>query len=609
MSALTYDREHFYLDGKEFRILSGSIHYFRVVPEYWEDRLRKLKECGMNTVTTYTCWNLHERKRGCFDFSGMLDIGAFIDKAKDLGLMVILRPGPYICGEWEMGGLPSWLLGIPGIRLRCCQEDYLAAARDYLKELFRHIRPRLYENGGNVIAVQLENEYGSYGNDSEYLERLAEIYRESGMIGMWFTSDGPGYFMLNGGGYPGIPAAANFGSNPKDNFALLKAARPDQPLFCAEYWNGWFDHWYGEHHSRGASDTAEVYEEMLQMGANVNFYMFHGGTNFGLMNGANFENGNLCPTVTSYDYNAPLTESGDLTEKYYAVRAVNEKLFGPLEPLTVRNLPRSSYGRVEFTQTAALFEQLSALTAPVVSPYPQTMEEIGQNYGLLLYRTVLGKRMEELELTIDGLGDRASIYRNRKFLGIMENTGKRMDPVRLGNGDGEETVLDILVENLGRVNYGGHILDRKGIERGVRLANQYLFGWTMYPFDPMEYSAYPGTGKALNLAECLTWSEGAEYAGVEDEKGPVFYKGELRIDCPQENPGDTFLKTEGFGKGYVWVNGFLLGRYWNTAGPQRTLYIPGPLLHPGENELILLELDGFTGEGTPGVTLTDQEEL
>ena len=609
MSALTYDREHFYLDGKEFCILSGSIHYFRIVPEYWEDRLRKLKECGMNTVTTYTCWNLHERKRGCFDFSGMLDIGAFIDKAKDLGLMVILRPGPYICGEWEMGGLPSWLLGIPGIGLRCCQEDYLTAAGDYLKELFVHIRPRLYENGGNVIAVQLENEYGSYGNDSEYLERLAEIYRESGMTGMWFTSDGPGYFMLNGGGYPGTLAAANFGSNPKDNFALLKSARPDQPLFCAEYWNGWFDHWYGEHHSRGASDTAKVYEEMLRMGANVNFYMFHGGTNFGLMNGANFENGNLCPTVTSYDYNAPLTESGDLTEKYYAVRAVNEKLFGPLEPLTVRNLPRSSYGKVEFTQTAALFEQLSALTAPVVSPYPQTMEEIGQNYGLLLYRTVLGKRMEELELTIDGLGDRASIYRNRKLLGIMENTGKRMDPVRLGNGEGEETVLDILVENLGRVNYGGHILDRKGIERGVRLANQYLFGWTMYPFDPMEYSAYPGTGNARNLAECLTWSEEAEHAGAENEKGPVFYKGELRIDGTRDSYGDTFLKTEGFGKGYVWVNGFLLGRYWNTAGPQRTLYLPGPLLHSGENELILLELDGFTGEGTPGVILTDQEEL
>ncbi len=605
MSALTYDNEHFYLDGKEFRILSGSIHYFRVVPEYWEDRLRKLKECGMNTVTTYTPWNLHERKQGCFDFSGMLDIGAYIDKAKELGLMVILRPGPYTCGEWEMGGLPSWLLRIPGIRLRCCQEDYLEAVRNYFKELFKYIRPRLYENGGNIIAVQLENEYGSYGNDSEYMERVAEIYREFGMTGMWFTSDGPGYFMLNGGGYPGCLAAANFGSNPKDNFALLRAARPNQPLFCAEYWNGWFDHWYEEHHSRGASDTAQVYEEMLRMGANVNFYMFHGGTNFGLMNGANFENGHLCPTVTSYDYNAPLTESGDLTEKYLAVRAVNEKLFGPLEPMTVRNLPRHAYGRVEFTQSAALFDQLSALSKPVVSSYPQTMEEIGQNYGLLLYRTVLKKRMEVLELSIDELNDRALIYRNRKRLGIMENTGKRMDDIRLGVAENEECVLDVLVENLGRVNYGGHILDRKGIGRGVRLANQYLFGWTMYPFDPMEYSVYPGTGDSGLLADSIAWSDVTEYAGLEEERGPVFYRGSLQVECAQ----DTFLKTEGFAKGYVWVNGFLLGRYWNTAGPQKTLYVPGPLLHPGENELILLELDGFAGEGHPGVWLTDQEEL
>lgn len=288
MGILTVDGEHFLMDGEKTTIISGTIHYFRVIPEYWEDRLKKLKACGFNTVETYTCWNLHERREGMFDFTGGLDIAKFLDIAKGLGLNVILRPGPYICAEWDMGGLPSWLLTYPQMRFRCNDRLFLEKVRNYYKELFRYITPRLSTNGGNVIAIQIENEYGSYGDDKEYLNALTDIVKENQVDCLLFTSDGTADFMLNGGLIDNVLATANFGSNPAGNFAQLRKFRPEQPLMCTEYWNGWFDHWYEEHHTRTSIDTAEVLDEMLSSGASVNFYMFHGGTNFAFTNGANY---------------------------------------------------------------------------------------------------------------------------------------------------------------------------------------------------------------------------------------------------------------------------------------------------------------------------------
>lgn len=585
---ITYDKNGFYKDGEKLQIISGSIHYNRVVPEYWEDRLRKLKECGFNTVETYTCWNLHERKEGQFDFSGILDIDRYISIAENLGLMVIVRPGPYICGEWDMGGLPSWLMNIPGMRIRCYHEGFIEKIRNYYNKLFEILRPHFCTNGGGIIAVQVENEYGSFGDDTGYMEAIANIYRDNGVDVMTFTSDGPGYFMLSGGNLPGILPTVNFGSSPADNFDKLRRFAPDAPLMCTEYWNGWFDHWYEEHHTRESGDTAEVFEQMLDMGAAVNLYMFHGGTNFAFYNGANHD-GNLQPTVTSYDYNCPVSECGDLTDKYYAIRAVIEKKFGELPPLTVCNSIKKAYGSIGLSERAGMFDQIQELSKPVETAYPMTMEELGTDFGFVLYESIMKGPFEELELSIDGLMDRAQIYMDKEFLGVKENTGKRDDHIELGMDFGEQGVLRVLVENLGRVNYGGHIFDKKGITGGIRIANRYHFGYKMYPVTCDDISML--TYEKYNI-EALKAQEGQ----------PYFYKGILKV----EEVHDTFVKLEGWKKGNVFVNGFNIGRYWNEAGPQKTLYVPAPLLRKGENEIVVLELEGTE---RADIEFVDKEQL
>lgn len=581
---LTCKGTEFYLNGNPFRILSGTIHYFRVVPEYWEDRLKKLKACGFNTVETYTCWNLHEPKENEFHFEGILDLVRYIKTAQQLGLYVILRPGPYICAEWDMGGLPSWLLTCPNIRLRCHDEQFLAKVRRYYHKLFSLIRPYLGTNGGNIIAMQVENEYGSFGNDHRYMQDILQIYYDEGIDCLLFTSDGPTHFMLNGGTLPSLLAAVNFGSRPADNFALLRKFAPNQPLFCCEYWNGWFDHWYEEHHMRGADDTAQVLREMLELGASVNLYMFHGGTNFGFYNGANYD-GCLQPTVTSYDYNCPLSENGDMTPKYDAIRQTIFDCLGIRDSTPVQNQPRCAYGTVTLTDSVRMFDQLDRLSHKVSSSYLQTMEQLGQDFGFVLYRTVLSGPFERGELVIDGLHDRALIYVNGRLAGIKERTGKRNDPVFLELGSGETARLDILVENLGRINYGPKLLDEKGILRAVRIGQQQHFGWDMYPIDCKDLSG-------LDF-DCINNPEA---------DGPVFLRGTFSA----EKSMDTFVRLDGFEKGNVFINGFNLGRYFNSAGPQKTLYLPGPLLKQGENELIVLELQKYE---KPAVLLTDEPDL
>lgn len=583
MGVLTTKDDCFLMDGQKTTVLSGAIHYFRVVPEYWEDRLKKLKACGFNTVETYVCWNLHERREGMFNFSGGLDIGKFIDIAKELGLNVILRPGPYICAEWDMGGLPSWLLKYPQMRLRCYDPLFLEKVDHYYQALFSHITPRLATNGGNVIAVQVENEYGSYGNDKQYLAELVNILKKNHVDCLLFTSDGAEKHMLNGGAIDEALATVNFGSNPASNFAALKEFRPNQPLMCTEYWNGWFDHWYEEHHTRSSKDTAEVLDEILSAGASVNFYMFHGGTNFAFTNGANYSNG-YQPTVTSYDYDCLVNECGDLTSKYDQVKAVLEKHFGKAPALSVCNLPKKAYGKVALTKEASLLEHLSDLSAPVKSAYPLTMEELDQDFGFVLYSTTVCGPTEKLPLEIDGLHDRALIFINHELVGIKERTGRRMDEVLIELAAGESIQLDILVENMGRVNYGPKLYDPKGILHGVRIGQQNQFGWQIYPL-PLE-----------NLSQL----QYADLAGK--AKAPVFLSGDFHV----ENPADTFIRLDGFTKGVVFVNGFNIGRYWNTAGPQKTLYIPAPLLRSGKNNITVFELEHYAN---PEVLLTDVSDL
>ncbi len=330
---LTIQNEKFMLNGKPFQIYSGAIHYFRVLPEYWRDRLEKLKAAGFNTVETYVCWNLHEPKKGEFDFTGRLDIERYIKTAQELGLYVIIRPGPYICAEWDFGGLPAWLLKDKNMRLRCNDPVFLQHVSDFYAELFRRLAPLQITQGGNIIAMQVENEYGSYGNDKKYLNRIREIMLENGAEVLLFTADGTQKSMIAGGGIDGVYKTLNFGSRAATAFNALKGVQEHMPRVCMEFWCGWFDHWGGKHHTRGYKAVLKEMNDFFAQHAGFNFYMFHGGTNFGFTAGANHYL-RYSPTITSYDYCALLNEYGDYTPAYHAVRRLmHEKQGLPLGEL------------------------------------------------------------------------------------------------------------------------------------------------------------------------------------------------------------------------------------------------------------------------------------
>ncbi|MBP1991050.1 glycoside hydrolase family 35 protein [Paenibacillus eucommiae] len=572
MAVFQIKNEQFMMDDKPVRLLSGAMHYFRIVPEYWKDRLIKLKACGFNTVETYVAWNVHEPVEGQFHFAGMADLVRFIEIAAELQLHVIVRPSPYICAEWDFGGLPAWLLADPGMRLRCYHEPFLEKVDRYYDVLIPMLKPLLCTHGGPIIAVQIENEYGSYGNDTRYLEYIKQALIVRGVDVPLFTSDGPVDFLLQGGMVPGVLETVNFGTEPQEAFTNLQKVQSGQPLMCTEFWNGNFDHWGEEHHTRDAGEIAQLLDEMLQLGASVNIYMFHGGTNFGFYNGANLAE-SYTPTITSYDYDAPLNEAGDLTEKYAAMRDVLAK-YGRTEVIALPDpIKKMAYGSVAMDQRAALFSSLDQLTAPAYRTNPEPMEMLGQSYGFILYTTRVSGPREENELILQDVHDRALIFVDGVYQGVIDRAGKEGEGKLKLRFPQEGAELSILVENMGRTNFGPYLLDRKGITEGVRLGNQYLFGWTIHTL-PMQ--------DLTRLAfEQVTSNKEA------DDSSPAFYKGTLLVD----ELADTFLELKGWTKGVVFVNGFNLGRYWHI-GPQRTLYVPAPLLREGENEIIVFELHG-----------------
>lgn len=582
MGILTYNEKAFLMDGREYTIISGAIHYFRIPREYWLDRLTKLRECGFNTVETYTCWNLHEKHEGEFDFSGMLDIAEYVKTAESLGLNVILRPGPYICSEWEFGGLPAWLLKYHDMNLRCNDEKFIEKVRRYYHALFGQLDGHFSTQGGGIIMVQIENEYGSYGNDKEYLRAIEGIYRECGVDVTLFTSDGACWWMLGGGTLPDHLCVANFGSHPKENFAMLEKFRPNQPNMCGEYWCGWFDHWYENHHTREADELAGLFRDMIDSGASLNFYMFHGGTNFGFMNGAN-DYGVYEPTITSYDYNALLSEAGDLTPAFHAVRKIIEDKYGALPPLTVKNSEKAAYGKVKLTERAFILDSAPKMVKPIHSAAPKYQEDIGQNFGYTLYSTVVKGPREEMELEYACVHDRAVVFIDGEYKGTIERS-RRNDKVTVKLGVGEEVKMDILVENMGRVNYGPYMGDQKGMV-GIRFGQQLHFGWDMYPMEMDDLTGIPFE------------------AGEGGVTKASFMRGKLNIEG---EPKDTFIRLDGFHHGFVTVNGFNLGRYYNDAGPQKTLYCPAPMLNSGENEIIVFEMDS---SDTDVIEFTDTPEL
>ncbi len=556
----------FLKDGKPIKIISGAVHYFRNMPDTWEDIFKKLKAVGCNCVETYCAWNMHEKKEGEYDFSGILDIARFIKTAQRCGLMVIVRPGPYICAEWEFGGLPWWIQCHEDMEIRCMNKEYIACFDRYLDRLCAEIRPLLCTNGGPIIMVQCENEYGYYGDDKTYLRYLKEGFEKRGIDVPLFTSDGTSEGVLLDGSIEGCLCTLNFGSRVEENFKVHDKLYPAMPKMCMEMWDGWFDAWGDEkHHTTSAEDYAKVVDDMLARGS-LNMYMFIGGTNFGFTSGANHYE-KFAPDVTSYDYDALLTECGDITPKYMAVRRVIQKHLKEDLPDVPENRKKAAYGKVQLMEKLGFFKALPQLSAPIRSDVPKCMEKYGTGYGYIAYQTKLNRDYTDAELSFESLGDRAQIYVNQTLTDILYINDRLQTNFTAKAGD----VLTVLCENMGRTNFGSKMMRKKGIAGRCLIDNKIHFDWNVYPL-PMD-----------NL-ENLTFS-------AEEVLEPsMFYRGTLHVDTPC----DTFLKLENFTKGFVVINGFNLGRYWEI-GPQVTLYVPASVLKTGENEIIVFESDGVKG--------------
>ena len=568
----------FIKDGKPIKIISGAVHYFRNMPDTWSDIFAKLKALGCNCVETYCAWNMHEKVQGEYDFSGILNIAQFIKIAQQYDLMVIVRPGPYICSEWEFGGLPWWIQCYDDMEIRCLNKEYISHFDRYLDHICQEIRPLLCTNGGPIIMVQCENEYGYYGDDKAYLHYLKNGFINRGINVPLFTSDGTSLTDLLDGTINGCLATLNFGSQVTERFQVYNTLFPDSPKMCMEMWDGWFDAWGDEkHHATSAENYATVVDDMLKIGS-ANMYMFIGGTNFGFTSGANHYE-TFTPDVTSYDYDALLTESGDTTKKYYAVRNIIQKYIDYPLPEVPANRPKKAYGKFLLTEKTGFFSNLENLSAPIKSNVPQCMEKYGIGYGYIAYQTVLSRDYVDSVLSIESLGDRAQVYVNQTLMGILYINENLELKIHAKCGD----TLTILCENMGRANFGPKMMRKKGIAGRCLLGGKIHFDWDVYPL-PMD-----------NLAK-LAFSQ------QQFPENTGFYKGSIHID----EPFDTFLKLDNFKKGFVTVNGFNIGRYWEI-GPQKTLYIPKSLLQKGENEFIVFESDGLKGE--PQLELCDTPEL
>ena len=528
--------DQFYLDGKPFQIISGAIHYFRVVPEYWRDRLEKLKAMGANTVETYIPWNMHEPVKGRFVFDGMLDIRKFVLLAQELGLYVILRPSPYICAEWEFGGLPAWLLKEDGMRLRGCYEPFLKHIREYYDALFPVIAPLQVNYGGPVILMQVENEYGYYGEDTAYLETMKQYMLDRGVVVPLVTSDGPMDESLSCGRLPGVLPTGNFGSRTQERFEVLQKYTDGGPLMCTEFWVGWFDHWGNGGHMRGnLEESVQDLDKMLEMG-HVNIYMFEGGTNFGFMNGSNYYD-ELTPDVTSYDYDAVLTEAGDFTEKYRRYREVIGKYTVLPEVTFSTQIRKKAYGKLTCVEKTGLFENLDELSTQVKNTYPIPMEKLDQNYGYILYRSSLEREQNLEKIRLWGANDRANIFVDGRQVATLYDR-QLLEEVQVQvEWETRPARMDILIENMGRVNFGPRMeSQRKGIDGCVQLNGHMHFNWEMYPLP-------------LDNLEKLDFQKGYT------QGQPAFY----RFTFEAEELGDTFLDFEGWGKGCAFINGFCLG--------------------------------------------------
>lgn len=554
----------FLLDGKPFQMISGEMHYPRIPQECWRARMKAAKAMGLNTIATYMFWNLHEPQKGAFNFKGNNDIARFIKIAKEEGLWVVLRPSPYVCAEWEFGGYPYWLQNEDGLVVRSKEARYLNEYRTYIKEVGRQVAGLQVNHGGNILMVQIENEYGFYGNDQEYLEINRKLFIEAGFNGLLYTCDPPS--AITNGHLPGLLPAVNGLDKPNEVKKIVQANHNGKgPYYIAEWYPAWFDCWGTKHHTVPSEQYAPHLDSVLAAGISINMYMFHGGTTRGFMNGANCNDKDPYePQISSYDYDAPLDEAGNVTDKFMQFRKVIMKYLPAGK--TLPNVPKKkttiNLTDVNLDKVVTLFD---ILPSPKLNPKPLTFEDINQDYGFVLYRTTLNEGRSGW-LKINGLRDYGIVFINGHRVGILDRR-LNQDSLYIDMPTGKVT-LDILVENLGRINFGPYLLkNKKGITEIVELNQQELTAWQMFslPFENID---------SLSIKEKIFTAN-----------APVLRKGIFNL----KNTGDTYLDMRSWGKGCVWINGHQIGRYWEI-GPQQTLYVPAEWLIKGKNEIVILEL-------------------
>jgi beta-galactosidase len=584
--------EDFLLDGERMQVVSGALHYFRVHPDQWADRIRKARLMGLNTIETYVPWNFHAPEPGVFDLDGRRDLGRFLDLVAAEGLHAIVRPGPYICAEWDGGGLPAWLLADDAVGVRRHEPLFLAAIGKYYANLLPLVAERQVTRGGPVLMVQVENEYGAYGDDPvperhRYLRALVDLVRDQGIDVPLFTCDQASDEMLARGGLPELHKTATFGSRTAERLEVLRRHQPTGPLMCMEFWNGWFDSWGLEHHVAPAEANAADLDDLLAAGGSVNLYMFHGGTNFGLTSGAN-DKGIYRPITTSYDYDAPLAEDGTPTAKYHAMREVIARHL-PVPGAEVEGAGSGAVGGagpapvvdVDLTARVPLPDALPGLLRDGLRSFASvpTTDDLELWSGFAVYRTSI--RADDAVLSVGEVRDRAVVLVDGEQVGVLDRASHTFTvalPARAGE-------LTLLVEDQGRVNYGPRIGEPKGLIGPVRTAVRTLDEWQAGALRIEDAPAL--LRSALDAAD----AGGAAASDVEPAAGGATGSGLHRGTFDSVAGADHFLRLDGWTKGLAWVNGELLGRYW-SLGPTHTLYVPGPIVRDAGNELVLLELHG-----------------
>lgn len=571
MSLLKFENNKLYLDNEEFYLVSGDIHYFRIYPGGLERRLKLMKDFGLTTVQTYVPWNLHEPEKGQFNFEGLCDLKGFLELCDKMGLKVLLRPSPYICAEWDFGGLPHWLMH-EKLSIRTSDEKYIKHVSDYYKRLCKEFVPYLSTNGGPIIAVAVENEYGSYGNDKKYLEMIADLLTENGVDVPMLTSD---YYLpqqLIPGAIDGKWIGINYRIESKEALDSRKNFREDTPNIITEYWSGRAIHWGEIYEDRNVPDVAKGFREALDNGGLVNFYMFAGGTNFGFMNGANYGISfsapegtphKYIPHTTTYDEDALINEQGEPTEKYFACRKELWDFLGkPEPPMEAYADKAEKIGNIELIESVSLLESLKSAEG-IKSHTPLTFDELKQDFGYVLYRTKFTGTGKTANLFAYKLNDRADVFVDGNFIGTLD----RNCPDKSLSFETEfkkDVTIEVLTENMGRINFGVRMGEKKGIEGIIHIDGLNLLGWENISLKMNDFS---------NL----------EFKPFENIEGPVFYKGEFKANGKK----DVILDMRGFNKGFAVVNGFNLGRYWNK-GPQYSLYVPRELLKEN-NEIIIFD--------------------